>query len=48
MRYNHNLADAEEEQLVTSRTVESPESPEDHHRNDEQGEDHLRNGESPR
>lgn len=48
MRYNHNLAGAEEKQSVTSRAVESLESPEDHHRDDEQSEDYLRNEEPPR
>lgn len=46
MRYNHNGAGAEE-QSVMSRTVETPELPEDHQLDDEQIEDHLRN-EEPR
>ena len=45
VRYNYNLAGAEETGPVASRMKESFESPEDHHREDEQAEDHLRNEE---
>ncbi len=48
MRHNHNPAAAEQERFMASRTLEAPEAPEDHHDDDEQSEDHLRNQESPR